>query len=191
MLIILLLSCLVAIVIIGLTYLMLEYYFKFTQNELYVPFVPADRKGIENVLTHAEIDGSENVIDIGSGWGSILFLLLDKYPSLSVTGIEINPFLSVVAWVRKILWYRTSKMSIINKDARDLTYEAYDIVFVFMLSSFLDKVLAPKLAAELRPGAKVISYVFAMHSDAFSVEEFTLPASGQGWRSKVYIYTKK
>ncbi|PJA15936.1 hypothetical protein COX64_00115, partial [Candidatus Dojkabacteria bacterium CG_4_10_14_0_2_um_filter_Dojkabacteria_WS6_41_15] len=79
--------------LVGITYLSLALFYRLTRKEVFVPFVPSDTKGIETMCEAAAMQGTESVIDIGSGWGTILFFLATKYKKLQLTGIELNPLL--------------------------------------------------------------------------------------------------
>jgi cyclopropane fatty-acyl-phospholipid synthase-like methyltransferase len=175
--------------ILGVSYLCWELYYRLAKKEVFVPFVPSDVAGVESMCEAVKLTGNERVIDIGSGWGTIVFFLAKRYQNLTIAGVELHPLLHVFALLWKAIKYRKSNITLYRKDAALLNYSSYDVIFVFMLSDFLNKVLAPKLEKELKPGAKVVSYVFAMKSTAFDVEELSIPA--HGWRSKVYVYTKR
>lgn len=175
--------------VIGVSYLSLELYFRLAQKEIFVPFIPSDPTGIQKMCDAVNLTGSEHVIDIGSGWGTIVFFLAKRYQNLTIDGVELHPVLHLFASMWKRVKYATSKITLFRKDAALLDYSSYDVIFVFMLSNFLNKVLAPKLERELKTGAKVVSYVFAMKSPAFDVQEVSIKS--HGWRSKVYVYTKK
>lgn len=173
---------------VGLLYLCYAVYFRLSRKEAFVPFVPADRKGIDAMCDAVALQGSEKVVDIGSGLGHIVFHLLDRYPKIDVTGIELNPMLHLLSYLRQKIFYGKRKLKLYRGDAGLFTYMEYDVVFIFMLSSFVNKVLVPKLETELRVGAKVVSYVFQMKSNKFKETKIALPA--HGWKSTVYVYEK-
>ena len=175
--------------LIGVTYLSVAFFYRLTRREVFVPFVPSDTKGIESMCEAAAMKGTESVIDIGSGWGTILFFLATKYKKLRLTGIELNPLLHIFASIRKKLFHRQSDITLLRGDATTISFKEYDVVFLFMLSSFVNKVLVPKFEKELRPGARVVSYVFPMTSTKFTEKKRGMPA--HGWKSNVYIYEKK
>ncbi|PIY17820.1 hypothetical protein COZ14_01880 [Candidatus Dojkabacteria bacterium CG_4_10_14_3_um_filter_Dojkabacteria_WS6_41_9] len=175
--------------LVGITYLSLALFYRLTRKEVFVPFVPSDTKGIETMCEAAAMQGTESVIDIGSGWGTILFFLATKYQKLQLTGIELNPLLHLIATIRKQLFHWQSDITLLRGDATTISFNEYDVVFIFMLSSFVNKVLVPKFEKELRPGARVVSYVFPMKSALFTEKKMEIPA--HGWKSNVYIYEKK
>lgn len=173
----------------GVTYLSAALFYRMTRRELFVPFVPIDSAGVDAMARASKIVGNERVVDIGSGWGTIIFALLDRYPKLQVTGIEINPFLHLFAKLRGWLFHQSSSYQLFRGDAANFSFEAYEVVFLFMLSPFVDRVLVPKFEKELKSGTRVVSYVFPMQSKAFTEEKISM--NSQGWRNAVYVYTKK
>lgn len=173
---------------VGVLYLIYATFYRLTRKEIFVPFVPADKNGIDAMCQAVGLTGKEKVVDIGSGWGSIVFYLAQKFPKISVTGIELNPMLHLVSLVKKSLFYRSSNISLSRGDAVVFDYKKFNVVFIFMLSPFVNKVMVPKLETELRKGAKVVSYVFQMKSDLFTEKKIILPV--HGWKSAVYVYEK-
>lgn len=186
MILIAVLTCLIWL--FGVSYLGLVFYYRLTRKEVFVPFVPADTKGINTMCESLQLRGDEKVIDIGSGWGTIVFHLIGKYPRLSVTGIELNLVLHLIAVLRKLLFHARKSIRLIHGDAARQDYRDYDVIFLFMLSPFVNKVLVPKFEKELKKGTKVVSYVFPMKSKAFKETVIQLPA--HNWKSAVYIYEK-
>ncbi len=185
---IVLLVILIIVWCIGAVYLGSVFYYKLTRREVFVPFIPADHTGIESMCESINLKGDEKVIDVGSGWGSIIFHLLRKYPKLDVTGVELNPVLHLFSTIRAKLFHQNQKITLYKQDAVKLEYKKYDVIFLFMLSSFVNKVLVPKFEKELVKGTKVISYVFPMKSDKFREKKIELPTNG--WKSVIYVYEK-
>lgn len=170
------------------TYLLIGIYYKLTRKEVFVPFIPADAKGIDIMCDVLKLTGTERVIDVGSGWGTILFYLVNKYPTMKLTGIELHPVLHLLAVIRRFLFHRISDMTLLKRDASTFNYENYDVIFLFMLAPFVNKILVPKFEKELKKGTKVVSYVFRMKSKAFTETKLVVPA--HGWRSAIYLYEK-
>jgi tRNA A58 N-methylase Trm61 len=163
-------------------------YYQLTKKEIFVPFIPADPRGLAAMCKAVNLQGTENVVDIGSGWGTIIFYLADIFPKLQLTGIELNPILHFIAEGKRRFLYRSHQIALFRGDAATFTYCDYDIIFLFMLSPFVNTVLVPKFEKELKIGTRIVSYVFRMKSVYFKEKQLLLPA--HGWRSAVYIYEK-
>lgn len=184
-----LLAVLLLLVGIGFGYLILTFYYRLTRKEVFVPFVPADAEGIRAMCTAVSLKGNESVIDLGSGWGTMIFYLARNYPDLQIAGIELNGVLHVIAQLKRWLLYRNSKIALLHGDAASVSLGAFDVVFLFMLSPFVNRVLVPKFERELRKGTRIVSYVFPMKSSKFEEKKLLIPSNG--WRSAIYVYTKK
>jgi len=185
---IVLLLLLVVLIFAGCIYLIMSTFYRITRKKVYVPFVPADAAGISAMCKAVGLRGDEKVIDLGSGWGTIVFYLAKKYPKLRITGIELHPVLHLIAKLHQLLGYQSRDITLIRGDAAAVSLESFDIVFLFMLSPFVNQVLVPKFEKELRKGAMVVSYVFPMKSKSFQEEKVQLPV--HGWKNAVYIYRK-
>lgn len=122
-----------------------------------IPTSAGTRAAILRLLP-AELRGT--VYDLGSGWGGLARLLATRYPGNQVVGIELSPapwlFARALARLltRPNLRYRRA-------DLLDEPLEDAGAVVFYLMPGMLRR-LAPKLAAELRPGTVVISYCFAL-----------------------------
>lgn len=173
---------------VGVFYLGYTFYLQIKRKKLYVPFIPADRKGIDAMIDAVNLKGTESVIDIGSGSGSIVFRLAERFPDLRISGIEIHPLLYLFSKIKKKLIFSKADIHLEKADAATHAYGSYDVIFLFMLSTFVDQVLVPKFEKELRPGTRIVSYVFKMSSKQFKEDVIELPF--KGWKNKLYVYTK-
>jgi predicted RNA methylase len=124
-----------------------------------VPFLPTHRKQAKKMIEFAKLKPGMVAVDLGSGAGRLLFLAAAT--GARAIGYELNPFL--VLWTRfmavvkgvggnvEVKW-----QSLYQADLKNI-----DVVFAFLFPGPMEK-LRSKLFSELRPGAKVISYVFAI-----------------------------
>ena len=112
------------------------------------------------MLTLARVTKADVVYDLGSGDGRIVVLAAQKYGARGV-GVEIDPALvrlseentrkaGVEASVRFVVG------DLFQADIREAT-----VVTLFLLPG-LNIDLIPKLRAQLRPGARIVSHHFAM-----------------------------
>lgn len=104
------------------------------------------------------VDGT--LYDLGSGWGGLAFALARRYPANQVVGIELSPlpwaFARTMLALRRcpnLRFRRTDFMAVPLGDAGAVT--------CYLIPGAMQR-LAPKLAAELRPGVPVVSYSFAI-----------------------------
>jgi len=142
------------------------------------PHVPTPRSIIKKAINLAKISKGQKVADLGSGDGR--FLIAAAKADASSVGYEINPWL---VWLTK---WKIKKGGLKGKAQvrwgsfwkADLSN--YDVVFIYGLTSIMDK-LIHKLKEELKPGAKVITYVFPL---------VNWPAQQELKEDKIYLYQK-
>lgn len=123
------------------------------------PFVRSKQDRIETMMELAGIRPGMRVVDLGSGDGSVLIAAARL--GASATGVEFNPFLVAYSrWkIKKIGLF--DRITVVKKDFHSYPLYDADAVFVYLLPKAL-AIIAPRLDAELRPGASVVSNAFAL-----------------------------
>lgn len=114
---------------------------------------------IEAILELLGNNKAQNVVDLGSGSGRILFKLASH--GYKAVGYEINPLLYLISKFRLKLSREASKIEIYKKDFWEVDLSEFDVVIVFGISYMMDD-LEDKLLKEL--GSKVISVKFEFSS---------------------------
>lgn len=126
---------------------------------------PTRKRAVLKMLSHAKLQPGESVVDLGAGDGRILIHAVRTFRAHAV-GIEIDPLRVALCKVRLfILNSRPSRRrrgSNVRAEVRmanffevDLSYA--DVVTFYLSQAAADK-LAVKLAEELRPTARVVSF---------------------------------
>lgn len=122
-----------------------------------MPTGPGARAAMLRLLP-ARVDGT--VYDLGSGWGGLAFALARRYPDNPVVGIELSPlpwlFSRAMLAVRprpNLRFRRADMLAVPLSDA--------GAVACYLIPGAMQR-LAPKLAADLRPGTVLVSYCFAV-----------------------------
>ena len=106
----------------------------------------------------AEVDSQDIICDLGSGDGRIVAEAARKYNAIGI-GIEADPFR--VVW-SKIMLYLLS----LNQQTRIIWGDIFkqDIGYATVVTVFLwqrtNEKLKKKLQRELKPGTRVISYIW-------------------------------
>lgn len=124
------------------------------------PWLPTPRRRIRALLRAAAVKPGELVIDAGSGDGRVLTLAAKEFGCRGL-GIEINPLLLLLARLRIHLAGVGSRVQVMQEDIFDCDFSRADVVFLFLLQTTNVR-LQEKLRAELRPGARVVSYAFTL-----------------------------
>ena len=147
-----------------------------------VPPVPTSRRVKAAMLDLIPADFAGTVYDLGSGWGTLTVALARRWPKATVIGIERSPVPWLVSKGRLAL-AGLPNARVIRGDMFRRPIQDADLALCYLLSPTMAR-LSPKLAAELRPGAAVISNTFALPGR----EPATVVEVADMYRSKVYFY---
>lgn len=133
-----------------------------------VPFLPTNRRQAERMIALAALRPGMQVVDLGSGAGRLLFLAAAT--GARATGYELNPFLYL--WTKLMIALRGAggRVSVRLQSLYTADLSDADAVFAFLLNQPMRR-LEQKLFSELKPGAKIISYVFPIPGRAPLVKE--------------------
>lgn len=136
------------------------------------PFVPTEKRKIKEMLQLARLKQGEKLVDLGAGDGRIVKVAARM--GARAVGYEVNPLLVIKAQRNlpskaKILWRNFWLMSLSD----------FDVVTVYGINPIM-KPLGKKLAKELKKGARVVSYRYALPN---------LPLAKQ--KGDVYLYVIK
>lgn len=118
------------------------------------PWVPTRKHDLKDLIDDAEIDSGDNFVELGCGDGRLVKAAAKR--GAKAVGYELNPLMYIVAVINN-LGVANSKIRFKNFWSVDLSQA--DIVMVFILPRTLPR-LDQKLSDELKPGAKLISYIF-------------------------------
>ena len=123
------------------------------------PFLPTGKKYVEEMLDLAALEPNEIFVDLGSGDGRLVIAAARR--GAHAIGYEINPFLVVIAYCR--IWRAGvgNRATIHWQSFWSADFRDVDVVSIFGITGIMPR-LEKKLSYELRPGARVVSYVFSM-----------------------------
>ena len=148
------------------------------------PPMPTAPKVKSVLLSMTPEDVAGTVFEIGSGWGTLAFSLARRYPDNRVAGLEVSP----VPWLVSRLWLRLhphANLELHWTDAMKTNLSGAGLVVCYLNPGGMEK-LAAKLAAELRPGAYVLSNTFALSG----WQPLRTSETSDLYASKVYLYRK-
>jgi len=116
------------------------------------PYLPTlDAQG-RVALELLDLKPGQTLLELGSGDGKMLVLAAQA--GLNVVGIELNPLLVVVSWLRTRRYRR--QVRIIWGDFWQVSWPECDGVFVFLLAKFMPK-LDKRMQEVKRP---LVSFAF-------------------------------
>jgi len=133
-------------------------YFTLTTGISPMPSSGHARRAMLEVVPPGQ-DGT--IVDLGSGWGSLVVPLARQHPGARVCGYELSwvPFLC--SWVRCRI-SRPPNLHLRRDDFFPVSLSDVDVVVCYLYTSAMQR-LKGKFQAELRPGALVVSHTFAIH----------------------------
>jgi SAM-dependent methyltransferase len=129
-------------------------------RKLDVWYVPTPHEVVDRMLDEAKIRPTDVVYDLGCGDGRMVIAAAKKFGTRGV-GVDLDPARikearanAKAAGVEQLVTFRVGDM--FETDIREA-----DVVLLYLLPE-LNRRLKPKLFAELRPGARVVSHDFDM-----------------------------
>ncbi|MBI3956911.1 MAG: class I SAM-dependent methyltransferase [Candidatus Kerfeldbacteria bacterium] len=125
------------------------------------PWVPTRERDIRRMLDLAELKRGERLVDLGCGDGRVLTFAARDYGALA-TGYEISLLPYLVAKLRCLFHPSLQRqLDVRYRDFYRVSLSEADVVFCF-LTPMAMKRLKTKFVQELKPGARVVSYAFAL-----------------------------
>lgn len=126
------------------------------------PAVPSHGKVknaiIEEAANILKNESNQQIMDLGSGWGTLLLPLAKRFPQHKFIGIELGflPFWVSVWRARKL-----KNLTFLQQDFFTSNIRNADIIFVFLLNSTMAK-LSAKIQNEMKKESIVIANRFPM-----------------------------
>lgn len=147
----------IGLICIGI-WLLLSFYIVISVLFL-TPYYPSRTKKLEEAIKNLDIKIKPGMafVDVGSGDGRVVAWAAKK--GLNAYGIELNPFLTLWSRVFFLLKGVRGKAEVINQNWNKVSYEKYDIVYLYIFREHMDK-LKEKFEEELKPGSIIISNTF-------------------------------
>ena len=124
------------------------------------PFVPTPLPVVERMLELAKVTPGDVVYDLGSGDGRVVITAAQRYGARGV-GIELNP-----VWVRDARRIAealgvTDKVTFRVEDLFTTDLREATVVTLYLYPA-MNRKLAPRLLAELKPGARIVSHEYGI-----------------------------
>lgn len=146
------------------------------------PYVPTMKNDIASFLKLANIKPEDKFVDIGCGDGRLLFASADQ--GAIATGYEISLIPYVLSKLKLLFLKEKDNVKIIYANFWKKNLHDADLVYFFLMPKFHDQ-LKEKFAKELRPGTKVIAYIWPVPGWEIITEEKT------SHDHMLYLYTMK
>jgi len=139
---------------------------------------PTSREKVRKMLRMSGVGPSDVVDHLGSGDGRIIVEAARTYHATAV-GIEADPLRVLFSRAAISLLHLKERVSVIWGNFFNVDLSKATVVTIF-LSQGTNRRLKPKLMSELRPGARVVSFVWTF-------EDWTPVARDSENRISVYL----
>ena len=139
-----------------------------------VPLYLSDRKAWQALATQLPENAPFRLIDVGSGFGGVLFYLEARFPQGQFSGTEIAPAPWLISCLRARL--RRSQVAFMRRDYARLDLGAFDVVFAFLSPAAMPD-LWRQAERQMRPGSLFVSLSFGI--DARPPERMIPLAEGE------------
>ena len=154
------------------------------------PFVASPLPVIRRMLVLAELKPGEVFYDLGAGDGRTVIMAAQEFGARAV-GIELREDLAKKALQTVYQLGLQDRVTILHSNLFDVDISPADVVFLYLTTSANEKV-KPKLEAELKPGARVVSHDYEIVGwKPVKVEEFCENPSLGYPSHTLYLYKKE
>ncbi|MEX0961519.1 MAG: class I SAM-dependent methyltransferase [Simkaniaceae bacterium] len=144
--------------------------------------MPSSKKAILAMITLMPVDFQGKVVDLGSGFGSLIFEVSKRYPKARVVGIEhsLIPFLFSKL---RLLFQKRKNITLLYKDFFDVDLSDFDLILCYLYRGAMLR-LKKKFLAELKGDKMVISNTFSIPEQ---IEKKAIRLRGL-ISSEIYLY---
>jgi hypothetical protein len=152
-----------------------------------IVYVPTPEVAVDRMLEMAEVTSGDFLIDLGSGDGRIVITAAKKYGARGL-GVDLDPYLVQLA--KDNAWREgvRSKVEFVVKNIFDTDVSQASVVALYLLPE-LNRRLRPRLLAQLRPGARVISHDYGMDDwEPEQTETIEVPGKVVGAKGQSVAY---
>ena len=120
------------------------------------PWVPTWRKDFDRLLAMADLKPMEHFVELGCGDARVC-VEIARRTGARATGVE----LSLVQWAAGRIRAKRSGTGarVVLGDAFSFPLRDADVVYLFLMPETYER-LRPTLEAQLKPGARVVTYVW-------------------------------
>ncbi len=147
------------------------------------PWLPTYAKDLERIRKIVDLRSGEKFCELGCGNGRVLFYLAKHFKNNKFIGVELALPLFIVCKIRESL-LKLDNTELKFKNLYKENLQNIDVVYVFGMRDKMAGKFRKKLDSEMKPGSRVISYVFPIEGlDPVQVD--------RGGEKDVNIYTYK
>ncbi|MDD5751251.1 MAG: hypothetical protein PHS73_01900 [Candidatus Peribacteraceae bacterium] len=146
------------------------------------PFLPTPKRVVREMIRLAGLTGNETVMDLGAGDARVLLAAKKQYPSIRAIGCEKLPFIWALGKCNVLLSRKAVEFRLGDALAQDVGDA--DCIFLYLFPEIM-RTLEGKFDRELKPGTRVVSFVFTFPGRK-PVQEVPLPWLGGTGTVRLY-----
>ncbi len=153
------------------------------------PFITTPDEVVERMLALAGTGADDFVMDLGSGDGRIVIAAAKKFGARGL-GVDIDPRLVAFSRENARRAGVAERVVFEERDVLRTNLGRATVVTIYLLPFLIDQ-LQPKLLAELRPGARIVTHAFPMigwKPDRAETMRIAKPHPGQGDESRIFLW---
>ncbi len=143
------------------------------------PWVPTWKKDLQRIIHLVDLKPGETFIELGCGNARVCRAVASQSKA-HVIGVELSLLQFLIAWIHtKLSGLKNIQIKFGNAFNQDLS--KVDVVYMFLMPEAYAKIRS-KLEAELKPGSRVVTYVWPI--EGWEPECIDEAAES----SKIYVY---
>jgi SAM-dependent methyltransferase len=123
------------------------------------PWAPTSLRTVRHMLRLADVQPGQTVVDLGAGDGRIVILAARRFGAQAV-GVEIDPLRCLIANALIVLLGLRGRAQVVHGNMFSYDLAQADVVTLYLLQGTNQRIQS-RLAAQLRPGARVVSHAFS------------------------------
>ena len=164
--------------VVGLTLILLLYLLSMVwpPDSPWSPWWRTSEKIARLMCRIAKISKDDIIYDLGSGEGVALITAAKHFGARGV-GVEIDPLRFIQSKISIQLNGVGKKIKIVRKNFFDVDCSEATVVFMYLIPKTLAR-LKPKLLKELKPGTRIVTYVY----------KIDLPMVARDEKNEIYVY---
>ena len=156
MLILLLITTTLTVIVVLLSFAITS----FQAEHSGAPFFPTPKSYITEALKIIDLKRGETIYDLGAGTGRVLNIASREFGAKAI-GFELSTLFYLISRIN--IFLSKTNAEIYRRDFYKADLSKADVVFCFLVPRGLKR-LEKKLENELRPGSRVVSYIFPFPS---------------------------
>jgi len=149
----------------------------------FAPWVPTRKKDLETLDKIIKLKKGQTFYELGCGDARVSFYFAKKYPDVKFEAFEIFLPIFLVAKIKQLFWgEKNLSIQLKNVFWQDLSNA--DMVYIYGMPDALKSDLMKKFKEDLKPGSKIVSYIFKINGWYNKPQITKVPHS----RAKIYLY---